>query len=102
MAAVATLPVNQHNVKLSPADQAAGSQMFQTNLILPEPCQFLSPELPAVSIIRPTSTQLGGAVATIQSFAADNLFLGQSQTFFQTVMEIAMAADEVQREGQRQ
>jgi hypothetical protein len=92
-------PANQHNQQLSPADQGAGSQMFQTNLILPEPCQFLSPELPAVSIIRPTSTRLGGAVATIQSFTADNLFLGQPKAFFETVMEIATAADEVQRGG---
>jgi hypothetical protein len=92
-------PANQHNQHLSPADQAAGSQMFQTNLILPEPCQFLSPGLPPVSIIRPTSTQLGGAVATIQSFVADNLFLGQSKAFFQTVMEIAIEADEVPQRG---
>ena len=92
-------PANQHNQQLSSADQAAGSQMSQTNLILPEPCQFLSPELPAVSIIRPTSTRLG-ELATIQSFVADNLFLGQSKTFFETVMQIAIAADEVQSGSQ--
>jgi hypothetical protein len=45
-------PVNQHNAQLSAADQKAGSQMFQTNLIQPEPCQFLSPDLPACSVIR--------------------------------------------------
>ena len=72
----------QHNQQLSPADQVAGSQMFRTNLILPGPCQFLSPELPAVSIFCPTSTRPGGAVATIRSFVADNLFLGQSKAFF--------------------
>jgi hypothetical protein len=93
-------PVNQHNAHLSAVDQAAGSQMFQTNLILPEPCQFLSPQFPPVSIIRPTLTQNGGAVATIQAFTADNLFLNQSNAFFQLVMEVAMAADAVQHEGQ--
>jgi Ferritin-like domain len=89
--------VNQHNAKLSATDQAAGSQMFQTNLILPEPCEFLSKDLPPVSIIRPTLTRNGGAVATIQSFIADNLFLGQDQRFLKTVMELATAADTAQR-----
>jgi ferritin-like protein len=92
-------PVNQHNAHLSAADQAAGSQMFQTNLILPEPCQFLSPDLPPVSIIRSTLTQNGGAVATIQAFTADNLFLHQSRAFFELVMNVATAADSVKYQG---
>ena len=71
-------PANQRNQKLSATDRAAGSQIFQTNLILPEPCEFLSNDLPAVSVIRPTLVQNGGAVATIKSFAAENLFLGQT------------------------
>ncbi len=95
-------PENQHNPNLSPADQAAGSQIFQTNLILPEPVEFLSKDLPAVSIIRPTLTRNGGAVATIQAFIADNLFLGQKdQRFFQTVMGLARAADEARRDLDR-
>jgi hypothetical protein len=89
--------VNQHNQTLSAEDQVAGGQMFQTNLILPEPCAFLSNDLPAVSIIRPTLTQNGGAVATIKSFTADNLFLGQIPAFFEAVMDLAMAADAAQR-----
>ncbi len=92
-------PANQHNSALSPADQAAAGQMFQTNLILPEPCEFLSPNLPPVSIIRPTLTQNGGAVATIQAFMADNLFLNQSKVFLDLVMDVAAAADTVQPEG---
>ena len=73
--------------------------MFQTNLILPEPCEFLSPDLPPVSIIRPTLIQNGGALATIQAFTADNLFLHQSKAFFELVMDVATAADAVQHEG---
>jgi hypothetical protein len=93
-------PANQHNAQLSSTDQAAGSQMFQTNLILPEPCTFLSPSLPPCSIIRPTLTQNGGAVATIQAFIADNLFFGQqNKQFFDMVMDLAMAADAVGRQG---
>jgi len=92
-------PANQHNAKLSAADQKAGSQMFQTNLILPEPCEFLSKNLPPVSIIRPTLTQNGGAVATVRSFMADNLFFGQTNPhFFTTLMAIATAADEARRD----
>jgi hypothetical protein len=92
-------PVNQHNANLSAADQAAGSQMFQTNLIQPEPCQFLSADLPPVSIIRPTLKNNGGAVATIQAFTADNLFLHQNKAFFELVMEVAMDADAVEPQG---
>jgi hypothetical protein len=74
--------------------------MFQTNLILPEPCDFLSPDLPQVSIIRPTLTRNGGALATIQAFTADNLFLHQSKAFFELVTEVAMAADAVRFEDE--
>ena len=73
--------------------------MFQTNLILPEPCEFLSADFPPVSIIRPTLTQNGGAVATIQAFTADNLFLHPSKAFFELVMDVATAADAVRHEG---
>ena len=91
-------PANQHNNNLSPADQAAGSQMFQTNLILPEPCQFM-PGLPPVSIIRPTLTQNAGAMAAVHALAASNLFAGQSRAFLQTMTELAMAADSASRGG---
>ena len=36
-------PADQHNAKLSTVDQQADSQMFQNNLIQPEPCQFVNP-----------------------------------------------------------
>ena len=90
-------PVNQHNIQLSAADQKAGSQMFQTNLIQPEPCQFLSPDLPPCSIIRPTLTANGGAMATVQSFIADGLFIGQSSQFLEQLMDLASEADAASR-----
>jgi hypothetical protein len=93
-------PANQQNNNLSAADQAAGSQMFQTNLILPEPCTFLSSSLPPCSIIRPTLTKNGGAVATVQAFTADNLFFGQTnKKFFDMIMDLAVEADGVERPG---
>jgi hypothetical protein len=91
-------PANQHNAQLSAADQKAGSQMFQTNLIQPEPCQFLSPNLPACSIIRPTLTANGGAMATVQSFIADGLFIGQNPQFLEQLMDLASEADSASRQ----
>ena len=74
-----------------------GGEAFQTNLILPEPADFISKDLPACSVIRPSLTEHAGAVATIVSFTNDLLFAGQSQEFFQTVMALATAADAAQR-----
>ena len=73
--------------------------MFQTNLILPEPCEFLSPNLPACSIIRPTLSQNGGPMATVKAFIADNLFAGQNPQFLEAFMDLAAAAEAVHREG---
>jgi hypothetical protein len=76
---------------------ALNSELDQTNLILPEPCDFISKSLPQCSVIRPTSTKNGGAVATIKSFTADLLFQGQPSSFFKVVNQLAVAADSVQR-----
>jgi len=91
---------NQHNNQLSAVDQHAGSQIFQTNLIQPEPCEFLSPDLPPVSVIRPTLSQNGGPMATVQSFIADRLFFGQNPAFLEQLMELATEAEAAQRHGQ--
>lgn len=72
---------------------ALNSELDQTNLILPEPCTFISKNLPQCSVIRPTTTQNGGAVATIKSFTQDLLFLGQSTAFFDLVNRLAVEAD---------
>jgi ferritin-like protein len=76
---------------------ARHSELDQTNLILPEPCGFISKNLPHCSVIRPTSTQNGGAVATIKAFTDDLLFQGQSSAFFTLVKQLAIAADSVRR-----
>ena len=74
---------------------ALHSELDQTNLILPEPCGFISKCLPQCSGIQPTSTQNGGAVATIKAFTDDLLFLGQSSVFFTLVNRLAVEADSV-------
>src|SRR5207253_11303282 len=47
---------------------ALNSELDQTNLILPEPCEVISKHLPPCSVIRPTLTRHGRAVATIKAF----------------------------------
>src|SRR6202521_5336477 len=73
------------------------SELDQTNLILPEPCEFISKSLPQCSVIRPTSTRNGGALATIKAFTDDLLFLGQPSAFFTLVNRLAVEADSVRR-----
>jgi hypothetical protein len=76
---------------------AVGSELDQTNLILPEPCSFISKSLPPCSVIRPTSQQNGGAVATIKAFTEDLLFAGQTPAFLHFVGQLAAAADSARR-----
>jgi len=73
------------------------TELTQTNKILPEPCSFISKSLPRCSVIRPTSTQNGGAVATVNAFTEDGLFIGQPTEFFELAMQLAVAADSARR-----
>ena len=74
------------------------TDLTQTNKILAEPCDFLSESLPEVSVIRPTSTKNSGAVAAVNGFMADGLFIEQKDDFFDFAMTLAVAADNAQRE----
>jgi hypothetical protein len=78
---------------------AKRGELNQTNLILPEPCQFLHKDLPDCSVVRPTLDDNGGAVATIKSFTANRLFTGQTPRFFRTIMDLARAADAAARQA---
>ena len=73
-----------------------GGEDFQTNLIMPEPTVFLSKQLPACSIIRPTATN-GAAMGALQSLTADGLFIGQSKAFFTFLRDLAENADAARR-----
>ena len=73
-----------------------GGQLFQTNLIMPEPTIFLSRRFPVCSIIRPTQTQ-GAAMGAAKALTDDGLFIGQSKEFFAALHELAEEADEAQR-----
>jgi hypothetical protein len=77
-------------------DLSGGGELFQANLIMPEPCPFLSNDLPSVSIIRPTETE-GAATATLNFLTALGLFRGQSPAFFTFMRFLAVQADSAQR-----
>jgi hypothetical protein len=72
------------------------SESLQGNLIMPEPCPFLSRKFQPCSIIRPTNTK-GIAMGVVQFLTASGLFLGQSKDFFAAVTKLAQAADAAQR-----
>ena len=74
-----------------------GGETFQTNLIMPEPCPFLSRNLPPCSIIRPTETK-GIAMGVVKFLTDMGLFIGQSPAFFQFLRDLAEDADEARRE----
>ncbi len=72
-------------------------ESLQSNLIMPEPCPFLSRKFPPCSIIRPTETR-GAARAAAKALIADGLFIGQSREFFEYLRDLAEDADEARRE----
>ncbi len=74
-----------------------GSEATQTNLILPEPCEFI-PGLPACSVVRPTIDELAGAQAAVRGLTKDGLFDGQSNHFFDFIGRLAREADAATRE----
>lgn len=74
-----------------------GGENFQTNLIMPEPTTFLSRQLGACSIIRPTATK-GAAMGAVNGLTADGLFIGQSPAFFAFLRDLAEEADAATRD----
>jgi hypothetical protein len=73
-----------------------GGETFQTNLIMPEPCPFISRKLPRCSVIRPTETK-GIAMGVVKFLTDMGLFVGQSPEFFHFMAELAQQADSARR-----
>ena len=73
-----------------------GGELFQTNLIMPEPCPFLRRGLPRCSIIRPTKTD-GVAMGALTFLTNMGLFIGQSPAFFAYMTQLAQQADAATR-----
>jgi hypothetical protein len=80
----------------------AVADLFQTNLIMPEPTFFLNSKFGPVAIIRPTSEAGGGgAVSAVKSFVDDGLFIDPASNnntgIVAVLMRLAEAADDARR-----
>ena len=87
------------NSGADPNNGATGAvvrEMFQTNLIMPEPCPFINASLPGCSVVRPTNT-IGVATGALKFLTAMGLFIGQSDDFFTFMKALATNADAAQR-----
>ena len=89
------LPLNPN---APPSAANPNNPLIQPSLIFPVPCEFINAKLPHCAVIRPLDDKFGGAVATIASFTADGLFVGQSKEFFKVVNQLAEEADAARRE----
>lgn len=78
--------------------ESLNGDTLQANLIMPEPTHFLDEAFGPVSIARPTSTKNSGAVASVQGFVDDGLFIGQPKEFFDVLFDLANKADDAKRE----
>ncbi|MEP6955402.1 MAG: ferritin-like domain-containing protein [Chthoniobacterales bacterium] len=76
-----------------------GDKLRQKNLIMPEPCEFISADLPLCSIVRPTTFRKAGATAAVHALRMSGLFSGQSQNFFRLLSSLARAADAAERDS---
>src|SRR3954453_11497674 len=72
------------------------NELFDKALIMPEPCPFLSRDLPICSVIRPTKTQ-GVAMGALKFLTDMGLFIGQSPAFFSYMRQLAQEADAARR-----
>ena len=83
----------------NPPDGTDNAGPNDTNQIFATPCEFIAANLPLCSVIRPISTEQGGAKATVAFFKNDGLFIGQSQAFLDFLRELAAEADAARRES---
>ena len=83
-------------VSVSFPDLTSAGEDLKANLIMPEPCPFISPNLPPCSVIRPTETE-NIAKGVVKFLTNMGLFMGQSREFFAFLMDLAEDADEARR-----
>lgn len=90
------------NTGAATVDGVPAADLFQTNLIMPEPTFFLNSKFGPVSIIRPTDT-FNAAMGAVKSLVDDGLFLdpatGNNTGIVAVLMRLAEAADAARRRG---
>ena len=85
-------PLTDPTNGLSFPDLTSAGELFQPNLIMPEPTNFLDRKFPVCSIVRPTNTA-GAATGALKFLTDTGLFRDQSQAFFDFMTQLAQAAD---------
>ena len=80
--------------------KSGAEDLFQTNLIMPEPTFFLNKKLGPVSIVRPSQTR-GAAMGAVKALTDDGLFIdpttGKNTGIVNVLMRLAEEADEARR-----
>jgi len=92
----ALFPVLPHAPDQTPTGQDPADPL-DTNQIMARPCEFISPNLPLCSVIRPTSTANAGAMAAATGLMQSGLFNGQGNDFFRVLFDLAEEADKARR-----
>ena len=92
----ATDPITGAKVTFPDLTTPSVGQELKSNLIMPEPCPFISTDLPKCSVIRPTATD-GAAAGAVQFLTEMGLFIGQPAEFFALLNELAEDADAAKR-----
>jgi hypothetical protein len=91
------VPVSYDGLVFPDIDKAfRGDSLREKNLVMPNPCEFIDPSLPPCSVIRPMPP-LAPARAATMALVNSGLFKGQSRRFFETLNELAQAADKAAR-----
>jgi len=89
------------NLSFPNLNTPTNADLLQTNLIMPEPTFFLNKSLGPVSIVRPTTDALNGAVAAVKGLTADGLFFNpvtsQNTGIVNRLLELAEEADAARR-----
>lgn len=90
-------PVSDHGLTFINFNDL-NNPLFQTNLIFPVPCEFISADLPLCAVIRPIGRGQIDARGAIQGAIDDGLFIGQPKEFPQLLLQMADEADVARRD----
>ncbi len=90
-------PVSDGGLTFPNFNELQPQEVFQTNLIFPVPCEFISNSLPLCAVVRPTGPGQLDAVGVMRSFIEDGLFTGQPREFTNLLLELAVEADSATR-----
>jgi hypothetical protein len=86
-------PMTDYNLAFRYLSNKPRGPICQTNVNCSVPADFMSEFLSGCPVVRPFDRQFSGAVATIDSFTENGLFVGQSPEFMSTLVEMAEDAD---------